>query len=49
MQLLMLTIIAIPIMVGSRKVFDAARNFWHFEKVLDKETIEYLLNQKVKK
>lgn len=49
MQLLMFTIVAIPIMVGARTVLDAARKFWHIEKVLKQEQIIYLLNQKAKK
>jgi len=49
MQLLIIVIIAVPSMVGARTVLDAARNFWHIQKVLDQEQIIYLLNQKAKK
>ena len=49
MQLLIIVIIAVPSMVGARTVLDAARNFWHIQKVLQNDQVEYLLKQKANK
>ncbi len=49
MQLLIFTIVAIVSMIAFRTVLDAARSFWHIQKVLRPEEVEYLLNQKTRR